>query len=189
MVVWSAALVAINGHGTVSLAVGKLDSVWAVDWDLLVVDTESVSVSVRVREESSLEHLVLRWLNTWTHMAWSESRLLSFSEVVFRVSVEDEFTNVDEWVVTMWPDLGNIEDVPFVVGSISNWHDLDLQRPRGSLSLLDVVEEISGGVVWVFAAEFGSLFGNQILDAGVSLEVELDIEDFALSVVEFKSVA
>ena len=38
--------------------------------------------------------------------------LLGFGEVVFRVSVEDELSDVDEWVVSVRPNLGDIKNVP-----------------------------------------------------------------------------
>ena len=75
MVVWSASLVAINRHETISVSIGDLHSVRAVNWDLVIVNTESVTMGVRVREKSSLEHSIFRRLNTWDEVAWSESRL------------------------------------------------------------------------------------------------------------------
>merc|ERR1719218_469122 len=45
----------------VSLIVGNSSSVWAVNWHLVVVGSESVSVGIWVGEESSLEHLVVGW--------------------------------------------------------------------------------------------------------------------------------
>jgi hypothetical protein len=87
MIVWCASLVAINSHETVSLTVSNLNSVRAINWNLLIVDTESVAVGIRIGEKSSLKHLVFRRLNTWDEVAWSESGLFGFSEVVFRVSV------------------------------------------------------------------------------------------------------
>ena len=57
LVVWSVALV-IEGAWTVSLSIDNSGSVWAVDWELLVVDSQSVSVGISIGEQSSLEHLV-----------------------------------------------------------------------------------------------------------------------------------
>ena len=87
LVVRSASLVAIDGGGTISLIVSNSSSVGAIDGDLFVVGTESVSVSIGVREESALKHLVSRGLNTGDNVSWSKCRLLNLSEIVFRVFV------------------------------------------------------------------------------------------------------
>ena len=72
LVVNSRPEVAVDCGGTVSLVVGNSGSVRAVDWDLLVVLAESISVGVWVGEESSLEHLIVGWLDTWDEVAWRE---------------------------------------------------------------------------------------------------------------------
>lgn len=43
-----------------------------VDWDLVVVSTESMSMGVWVREESTLEHLTVGGLNSWYEIIWRE---------------------------------------------------------------------------------------------------------------------
>jgi hypothetical protein len=53
------ALVSVHIHRAVSLVVGNSRLVRAVDRDLVVVGSKSVSLSIRVREESSLKHLVV----------------------------------------------------------------------------------------------------------------------------------
>jgi hypothetical protein len=55
-----------NGYvsSTISRVVSNSSSVGAVDWNLLVVFTQSISVSIGIREKSSLEHFVGRRLNT-----------------------------------------------------------------------------------------------------------------------------
>lgn len=63
-VVNSGSLVTVDGHGTITLVVGDSSSVGAVDGDLVVVGTESVSVGVGIREETALEHLVQRGFHT-----------------------------------------------------------------------------------------------------------------------------
>lgn len=57
-------LVTVDVHGTITLVVGDSSSVGAVDGDLVVVGTESVSVGIRIREETTLEHLVQRGFHT-----------------------------------------------------------------------------------------------------------------------------
>ena len=70
LVVWLTSVVAINSGGTISDVRGNSSSVWTVDWDLLIVLSESISVGVWVREESSLKHLAVGWLDAWNEVAW-----------------------------------------------------------------------------------------------------------------------
>ena len=90
-------------------------------------------------------------------MSWGEGRLFNLSEIVVWIPVEDEFSNRDEWVVSMRPYLCDIEDVPFIFVSIFFRHDLDVHGPGGCVSLGDLVEQISGGVVGVNSFQLVSL--------------------------------
>ena len=94
-VVWSSPLVE-ESHRTVSLEVSHLvrDN-RLVDGELLVVNTDSVSVSIGVGEESGLENRVGRWFDTWNHVRWVESGLFDFGKVVlssalFSISLTNE---------------------------------------------------------------------------------------------------
>jgi len=87
LIIGTTSLISIDGGGAISLIVSYSSSVGAVDGDLIEVSTESVSVGIGVREESPLEHLVCRWLNTWDGVSGSKGDLLSLSEIVLRVLV------------------------------------------------------------------------------------------------------
>ena len=87
LIIGTTSLVSIDGGGAISLIVSDSSSVGAVDGYLIEVSTESVSVGIGVREESPLEHLVCRWLNTWDGVSGSKCNLLSLSEIVLRILV------------------------------------------------------------------------------------------------------
>ena len=59
LVVWRSTIVSVNNSSTVSNVRSDSCSVRAVNWNLLVVLSESMSVSIWVREKSSLEHLIV----------------------------------------------------------------------------------------------------------------------------------
>jgi hypothetical protein len=82
-------------------------------------------------------------------MARREGSLFSFSEVVFGISVQDELANRDKRIVRMWPNLGDIEDIPSVFVAIIDWHDLDVKSPGSVAALSDMLEEILGSVISV----------------------------------------
>lgn len=182
LIVGSASLVAVDNHEAVSGAVGNLGTVGAVHGDLVVVSSQSVTLGVGVGEESSLKHLIGRGLDSGNHMAGGEGDLLDLGEVVIGVLVEDQLSDALERVVGMGPHLGNVKDVPLVGGGVGLRHDLDLEAPGGAFTGLDVVEEFASGEVGVLALHLLGLFGAHVLDAGVGLEVELDVEDLTLGV-------
>ena len=167
----------------------ELDSVRTVDRDLVVVSSESVSVGIRVREESSLKHLIGGWLNSWDNVSRREGNLLHLSEVVLDISVQNQLSDWNERVVFMRPDLGDIEDVPLVGGGILLRHDLGKHGPGGGISFLDVVEELSGGEVGINALHLVGLWPGEVLDSGVGLEVPFDVEDLSLLVDPSEGVA
>lgn len=53
-------LVVGHAHRTIALVVGYTGSVRAVDWDMEIVGSQSVSMCVRIREETALNILTLR---------------------------------------------------------------------------------------------------------------------------------
>ena len=65
----SSSLVSVNNSGSISLVVSDSGSVWAVNWKLIVVSSESMPVGIRIREESSLKHLVVGWFNSRNQVA------------------------------------------------------------------------------------------------------------------------
>lgn len=127
-------LVVRHAHRTIALVVGHAGSVGAVDWDLQIVGSQSVSMRVGIREETALkkkaqhlhttapdrgteraddcagspdhlQHLVRTWLNAWRHVAGVIGHLLHFCKVVAWVPVEDHFTHWDQRVFFMRPNL------------------------------------------------------------------------------------
>ena len=73
MIEYRCTSVLVDSHGSVSLSVMDLGSVGAVDGDLVVVGSQSVSMSVGVREQSALEHLVKRGFHAGNEMSGGES--------------------------------------------------------------------------------------------------------------------
>ena len=101
-----------------------------------------MSVGVGVREDSTLEHLVVGELNTWDNMGWGESTLLNLGKVILRVSVKIEFSNWDQRIVAVGDYLGHIEDVKLVILTCLLRDELDIPCPGGEVTLLNVLEQI-----------------------------------------------
>lgn len=135
--------VTVDNGGTISDVMSSASTVRAVDRNLLVVLAKSVTMSVRIREETTLEHLVVGGLNAGHKMARRESGLLNFGVVVLRVAVQSHLANSMKRIVGVRPDLGDVEDIESVVLSILLGHELDVPGPAGEVTLLDGVIEIT----------------------------------------------
>jgi hypothetical protein len=90
--------VTVHVHDSVALVIGGSESgsVWAVDWNLVVVGAEAMSVGVRVVNESTLEHLAVGSLDAWDEVSWRESGLLGLGVEVLWVLVESKFNDKGE---------------------------------------------------------------------------------------------
>jgi len=129
-VVWSLSI-AVQVHDSVSLIVSgsKSCSEWAVDWNLMVVGSKTMSVGVSVIDESSLQHLAVRCFNAWNEMGRSKCGLLSFRVEVLRISIQGKLSNLDQWNFGLWPNFGNIVDIPMVLLTLFKCHDLYIESP------------------------------------------------------------
>lgn len=188
LIVGSASLIAINGSRTVSLVVSKSSFVWAVNGDLIEVGSESMAMSIRVGEKSALKHLVIGGFNSWHHVGGSESALLNFSEIVVGDLVKDQLANWDERVVGLRNGLGHIIDVVLVALTLFLGNELNIPGPRWEISFGNVIIEILDSIILVCSRDLISLFGSEILDSLVSLEVIFHKENLALLVHPFIGV-
>lgn len=153
---------------SISLEVGHLvryDRL--VDRELLVVGSNSVSVCVRVGEESGLENGIGRRLDSGDHVRWVESDLLDLGKVVLLVNttftvnkqqwthksvlVQGVLSDGSERVLLVRPNVSQIEDVdPLLLPSLFGLllrHDLNLKGPRGEVALLDRLVEVFLSVI------------------------------------------
>lgn len=130
LVVGCGTISTVDSHQTVTgVVVAHASAVWAVDGDLVIVGAESVSVGIGVVDKTTLEHLVVGGFNTWDHVSWGESGLLSLSVETLRVLVENNSANFLERIVGMRPDLGDVIDVKAVVFGICDGHHLGIPSP------------------------------------------------------------
>jgi len=176
--------ITVHVHDSVTLVIGGSHSrsVWAVDWNLVVVGAEAMSVGIRVVDKSALEHLAVGSLDAWDEVGWGESGLLGLSVEVLWVLVEGKFADLDQGAVSLGPCFGDVIYVVLIFLTIFKGHYLNVQGPRWEVSSLDVFEEISGSEILVLLAHLSGFFGTEVLDALVSLEVVLNQEWLTLVV-------
>lgn len=97
----------------------------SVDGQLLVVDTKTMTMCVRVREETRLENWVGRRLDIRNSMRGRESRLLNLGEVVLNINIQNELADRAEGELAVRPNLGKVENVVAeFLGSVIGCHCL-----------------------------------------------------------------
>lgn len=188
-VVLSAAAAAVDAHLSVTNVVGaETSTVGAVDWNLIVVGSEAVAVSIGVVEKSSLEHFVVRWFDTWHEVGWSEGNLLSLCVEVLRVAVEYNLAYGFQGVVGVGPDLGHIVDIKTVSISVGDGHNLDKPVPGGGAAIEECLVQVTSGEVLVLHTFLGGFSISEVFDALGSLEVVLNQESLPLGIDPLEGV-
>src|SRR6202790_3863909 len=99
-----------------------------INRDVAEVNTEAVSLSISIREQAALEHLVRREANSGDHIRRGEGGLLYLCEVVLWITIELHDANFNQWVVSLGPDLGQIERIVLVCLCLFLCHYLDEER-------------------------------------------------------------
>ena len=155
-----------------------------IDRQGLVVGAQAVAVGVGIREDAGLQHLVGAGADAGHEVARPHGHLLDRGKIVVGVAVQFHHAHLDQRVVGMGPDLGEVEGVvwrPFRVGF---GHDLYVQRPARVVAMFDRTVEIF--LVALAAASddgLGLLVGEGTVTLP-GLEVKLDPEAFSAGVPE-----
>jgi hypothetical protein len=118
----------------------------------LIVDTETVTVGIGVGEETRLEDRVSGRLDVRNKMGWGKCDLFNLSKVVLRVLVENEFSNGPEREFPMRPNFCKVKDVIAELFSLLRCHSLDVDSPRGEVSVLDIMEKLLCAIIGIFSS-------------------------------------
>src|SRR6267378_8165030 len=155
--------VSIGAH----LAIAVIGVEWTlrrVNRDVIEVNTEPVSLSICIREQAALEHLVRRESNSGNHIRRGEGGLLHLCEVVFRITIELHYANFDQRVVSLGPDFGHIKRIVLVCLCLFLCHYLDEERPTRKISTFDCLEEISAMALPIMCHNRSSSFVREIFN-------------------------
>lgn len=160
--------------------VRRIDVLGAVAWQLLVVGTHAVSGCIGIAEHSRLQHGIGTGADARNHRAGTEGCLLNVLEVVVGVAVESQPTNGSQRVVLLWPDAGDVKNIPAVSFRLLWIHGLEVHRPGGVVPLLNGIVQVLDMVVRLFSRQLDSFIRLKVLDASVRLEMDLDIFEGAV---------
>ena len=171
------------------LAVAVNGCLRCVDRNLLVVHAEPCPVGVGIGEQPTQQHLVRAWTDAGNEIVGFERGLLDLGVEVRRVPVECQLANFDQRVVTVRPDLGQVERIEAIGLGFIEGHDLHLERPARVRAPHDRLEQIPAVEVGVRAGDRVSLRLAEVFDALVGLEVILHPEPLLLRIDPHVGVA
>ena len=143
-----------------------------VDRDLVVVDAEAVALGVAVGEQAALQHLVRRKVDAGNDIRRIERRLLDVQEIVGRIAVQLEITDLDQRKIPLEPDLGQVEGVVRHVVGLLLGHDLDEHLPAREVAALDRLIQVALMAFAVLGDDGFRLRIRQVLDSLLANEVE-----------------
>ena len=133
-----AAVIAVNPHGAVAV-VAVERAAGGIDRDQVVVHAEPVALGIAVGEQPSLQHLVGREADAGHDVGRVEGRLLDLGKIVLRVAVQFQDAHLDQGIVLVEPDLGEVEGVVGTGGRILLRHHLDDTWSSGESRLFSML--------------------------------------------------
>ena len=111
----------------------------------------NLPVGIRIRKESSLQHLVGAGFNAGDQMGRTEGQLFHLGKIVLGVLIQNQSSDRFQWKFIMGPNFRQIKGVKFPVFSFLEGHDLDMQSVGRKVSFGDGIIEVSDGVVWIIS--------------------------------------
>ena len=110
-----------------------------------MVDPKPITMRVSVGKDPCLQHLIWRVTNPGDNIGRRKGSLFHLGKVVFRIAIELQDADLNQRVIGMRPNLGQIERIPAISFRFFFRHDLDAETPSGIVAGLDVFEQIALG--------------------------------------------
>src|SRR5258708_2369846 len=164
LIAGSSPTVAIDSHGPVAV-VAVERALRRIDWDVAVIDPESVPLCISIREQPTLEHLVRREADTGNDVRRREGSLFRLRKEVVGIAIQFHLTHLDQGVVRVRPHLGQVERMDVIGVRILFVHDLDIELPPWELTLFDALVQVSLVALTITRDDLSPLSVLQLLNA------------------------
>jgi hypothetical protein len=115
-------------------------------------------------------------------MRWTKSTLLNLFEVILRIFIQLQNSNLNKRIVFMRPDFSNIKDIPLITLGVLFRHNLDTEFPLWIILIIYRLKEILNSIVSVFTLQLISFFSTKILDSLHRLKMPLDPEALSFGI-------
>src|ERR1700761_885926 len=135
-----ATLVTVSTSLTITvIAVDIARSPRRIHRNLRIVDAQTITLRIPVREESPLQHPVWREADSRYDVRRRECSLLDIRKMVVGVSIEFHLANFDQRIIRLRPYLREVERIDAVRTRLLLGHDLHEQRPAREIFALDAL--------------------------------------------------
>ena len=105
--------------------------------NLVVVDAETIALSIAVYKEAALQELVRREADARYDMGRRKCGLLYLCKIVLRIAVQFQYPYFMERIFLMAPDLRNVEWILIMLPGLFLRHDLDIHCPAWIIALFN----------------------------------------------------
>lgn len=91
------------------------------------------------------------------------------------IAVHSKTTNLLQRKILMRPNLGHIEDIPFVFLGLFEAHQLDVDIPNRIVASLDSLKHVLDHIVRILSGDLGSFFAAEILYPLLRFDVDFGV--------------
>src|SRR5699024_3340341 len=180
--------VSIYAHGSISVMIMKRTLRFIYRY-LVVVHSQSIALRIAVGEQPSLQHLIGRKTYSWNHIGRIKGSLLHIGKIVVWISIELQYTHINQWIIAMWPNLRQIKGVKRAVFRLLLGHDLDFHIPTWEFSLLNGIIQISLVRLSIYTNGFDCLLVGEVFYSLLGFKVKLHPYPFVVCVNHTKGMA
>ena len=154
-----------------------------IDRNLLEVCTEAPALCIGISKETSLQQFIRRGTDSRNEITRRECELFHFCKIIFRIAVQNHFSDLLKWEIRMVPDFCHIERIEFVILRLFRCHDLDVKSPRGIISTCDGFVKIARRMIWIRGGELLRLLCRECMKTEIRLEMIFHPNIFAFCIV------
>lgn len=147
---------------------------WCIHRKHQVVWTKAVPLGVSIGENSRLEQLIIRIVDSRDDDCWAESNLFVFCKEVVNVLVQDHPSNRLQWDDILWPGLGDIEWVKIKFILMVSINGLNVKLPFREIPSGNRIIQILCGMAVAGASNSNSFIIQQAFHTTSRLPMEFD---------------
>src|SRR5690606_21565308 len=182
-----ASLVAIDAHSTITMWIVERTTRF-VYRNLIVIHSESVSLGITVGKQSPLQHPIRRKTDPIYYVGRIERSLFHFCKVIIWIAVQFKISHIVQWIIALWPYLGQIKRIVSIGLGFFLRHDLNFHIPSRIISGFYRFIQISLMAFTVVSYDFCCFLVCQIFNALRGFHVKFHPKSFILLVDKAKRV-
>src|SRR5471032_679467 len=159
-------------HGAVLITV-VYGNFWRIDRQLQCIGAQAIRLGIGIREHSTLQQTVFRWLDTGHQISGRHGNLFGFLKDIFRITVQDHLSNFS--LCNTGPDLGGVQWIEIKLVQVLWLYHLNVQVPLGEVAFIDMRYQVIGHMTVILTLNFYDSLWIEIVDPLQTFPVKLYI--------------